>query len=153
MNFHHKWVQWIKGIFESSRISILVNGSPTREFSPNRGLRQGDPLSPLIFNLVGEVLSLLQNKAQSLGLFEGISLPGCKLKLSHLQFADDVLLFISGGEHSMVGIKRVLQCFQILSGLKINFNKSHLHDFHQNMDSISAWAKLLGCKEGGCSFK
>lgn len=153
MNFHHKWIKWIKGIFETTRISVLVNGAPTQEFSPNRGLRQGDPLSPLIFNLVGEVLSLLLNKAMSLGLFDGISLPGCKLKLSHLQFADDVLLFISGGDQSLLGIKRVLQCFQILSGMKINFNKSHLHGFRQNAAFISEWAELLGCQEGGSSFK
>lgn len=153
MNFHHKWVHWIKGIFNSSRISVLVNGAPTPEFSPNRGLRQGDPLSPLIFNLVREVLSLLLSKAASFGLFEGIALPGCRIKLLHLQFADDVLLFINGGENAMLDIKRVLQCFQVLSGLKINFNKSHLHGFSQNKAVISEWAKMLGCQEGGNSFK
>ena len=47
MNFDSQWCAWIKSILESSRISILVNGTPTREFTPSRGLRQGDPISPL----------------------------------------------------------------------------------------------------------
>ena len=46
MNFDHKWVDWISSIFKSSRISVMVNGSPSSEFSPTQGLRQGDPLSP-----------------------------------------------------------------------------------------------------------
>lgn len=64
MNFNKRWIDWISAIFRSSKILILVNGSPTDEFSPTRGLRQGDPLSPLLFNLVSEVFSKLLERAE-----------------------------------------------------------------------------------------
>lgn len=69
--FGGKWLSWIKECLTSSRISVLVNGSPTDEFSPQRGLSRGDPLSPFLFNLVVEGLNLLLSRAKQLGLIKG----------------------------------------------------------------------------------
>lgn len=74
MKFNSKWCSWIKSILGTTRISVLINGSPTNEFSLKRGLRQGDPLSPLLYNLVGEVLNSMLNCAAKKGLFKGIRL-------------------------------------------------------------------------------
>ena len=57
MDFNPRWIMWIEGCLASASISILVNGSPTKEFSPSRGLRQGDPLAPFLFNIVAEGLN------------------------------------------------------------------------------------------------
>lgn len=84
MNFDAKWLDWIKSLLSTSRISILVNGSPTKEFSPRRGLRQGDPLSPLLFNLVAEVLSSMLNEAANKGIFGGITLDKSSPPITHL---------------------------------------------------------------------
>nr|GEU49601.1 RNA-directed DNA polymerase, eukaryota [Tanacetum cinerariifolium] len=56
--FRDKWCKWIKCCLTSSRGSIIVNGSPTEEFQFGRGLKQGDPLSPLLFILIMESLHL-----------------------------------------------------------------------------------------------
>ncbi|XP_028118811.1 uncharacterized protein LOC114316349 [Camellia sinensis] len=58
----------------SARISVLVNGSPTDEFCPQRGLRQGDPLSPFLFNLVAEGLNVLLSRAYQLGIIKGVKI-------------------------------------------------------------------------------
>lgn len=69
--FGDKWINWLKCCVTSARISVLVNGSPTDEFSPQRGLRQGDPLSPFLFNIIAEGLNLLLERAKEIGLFKG----------------------------------------------------------------------------------
>lgn len=148
MNFDQKWLEWISAIFRSSKISILVNGTPSDEFTPTQGLRQGDPLSPLLFNLVGEVLAKLLERASELHIIKGISMPNCQITVTHLQFADDVILFLHPDINSVFGIKRVLQCFQIISGLKINFSKSALYGYGQSDESTRSWASCLGCEVG-----
>lgn len=145
MNFGSRWITWIKNIFQSSRISVLVNGAPTGEFHPSRGLRQGDPLSPLIFNLVGESLSSLINIGVKKNIFSGIYLKGGIDNFTHLQYADDVILFIRDEDSSVIGVKRILQCFQIISGMKVNFSKSKIYSFHATRDQIQSWTSYLCC--------
>ncbi|XP_028096117.1 uncharacterized protein LOC114296033 [Camellia sinensis] len=69
-----------------AKISILVNGSPTSEFKPQRGLRQGDPLSSFLFNIVVEGLNILLGRALQMGLIKGVAMPeGVAKKLEKIQ--------------------------------------------------------------------
>lgn len=63
LNFCGKLRGWIKACVETASASVLVNGSPTEEFSLKRGIRQGDPLSPFLFIIAAEGLGLLTQKA------------------------------------------------------------------------------------------
>ncbi|XP_071687382.1 uncharacterized protein [Rutidosis leptorrhynchoides] len=72
MKAHKKKRKWIMSCLSSASISILVNGSPTREFSMGRGVRQGDPLSPFLFILAAEGLNILTKAAVDRGLFKGV---------------------------------------------------------------------------------
>jgi len=63
IGFCGKWVQWIRACLESTTVSVLVNGSPTKEFKPIRGLRQGDPMAPFLFLIVAQGLSGLVKQA------------------------------------------------------------------------------------------
>lgn len=148
MNFDISWITWIKSLLSTSRISILVNGSPSKEFSPERGLRQGDPLSPLLFNLVAEVLGSMLREASNQGIFKGIAFGDSSIPLTHLQYADDTIIFVDDSVNSIRGVKSVLQCFQLLSGLKINFDKSEI--FAHKICSVNQveGAKILNCKVG-----
>ncbi|XP_058757958.1 uncharacterized protein LOC131631194 [Vicia villosa] len=68
MGFGSNWLRWMEGTIFSSDMSVLINGSITKDFKVEKGLRQGDPLSPFLFVLVTEVLTDLMNKAISIGM-------------------------------------------------------------------------------------
>ena len=72
MGFGSKWCNWIQTYLNSSSVSVLVNGSLTKEFKMKRGVRQGDPLAPFLFLLVAEGLNALVLAAKDKGLFEGV---------------------------------------------------------------------------------
>lgn len=69
------------------------DGSPTDEFSPSKGLRQGDPLSAFLFNIAAEGLNMLLVRAKEMGLINGASVGQLEFQITHLQFADDTILF------------------------------------------------------------
>jgi hypothetical protein len=71
MRFSVKWRRWIMECISSASASILVNGSPTNEFKFERGLRQGDPLSPFLFLLAAEGLNVMMKASVDAGLFRG----------------------------------------------------------------------------------
>jgi len=77
---------------ESSSISILVNGSPSKKFKSTRGLRQGDPIALFLFLIVAQGLSGLVNQATRKELFSGLKVGAKKVEVNILQFADDTLI-------------------------------------------------------------
>ena len=93
MAFPVLWRKWIKECVSIAKASVLVNGSPTNGFSLEKGLRQGDPLSPFLFLLAAEGLNIMMPAMVNANLFEGFAVGTTHpLVVSHLQFADDTLL-------------------------------------------------------------
>lgn len=84
MGFGRRWCQWIETWLKSSKTSVLANGSPTKEFSMERGIRQGDPLTPFLFFIVAEGLNLMLKEAVRNDIFQGIKVGQNKVCLSHL---------------------------------------------------------------------
>ena len=93
MGFHSTWIGWILECIKSVTYSVLVNREPKGNIIPTRGIRQGDPLSPYLFLLCSEVLNELLEHAVERNHIEGVSLCKSGLKISHLFFADDNLVF------------------------------------------------------------
>jgi len=89
MGFGEKWRRWIQECITKATILVVVNGKPTKPFRTRRGLRQGEPLSPLLFVLIAEVLNKMFQRAASNGLIRGIEVGRDKIPFTHLQFADD----------------------------------------------------------------
>ena len=124
MGFCSKWIQWMEGCLTSTSISVLVNGSPSAQFLPQKGLRQGDSLSLLLFNMVAEALSGMMSQAIEKGLFRGFLCGKNKVEISLLQYADDTIFFGEALMENVRAIKAMLKIFKLVSGLKINFAKS-----------------------------
>ena len=108
-----------------------MNGFPTTFFQASRGIRQGCPLSPLLFIMVIEGLSLLIKDAKRNGKIKGIKI-STKLFLTHLLFVDDVILFGLGSFEEWVAFNIILDTFCEASGMCININKSSF--LHNHLD-------------------
>ena len=81
----------MSGCLESGKASVIINGNPTKEFSMSKGVRQGDPLSPFLFIIAMEGLSVAMKIAMDKGIYEGIKFSQSNICLSHLFYADDAL--------------------------------------------------------------
>jgi hypothetical protein len=153
MDFPPLWRKWMKECVCTATASVLVNGSPTDEFPLERGLRQGDPLSPFLFLLAAEGLNVLMKSLVEANLFTGYSV-GCHdaTAVSHLQFADDTLLMGVKSWANVRALRVVLVLFERMSGLKVNFNKSMLVGVNITDSWLHEAASALNCKVGKVPF-
>jgi len=111
---------------QSTSLTLLWNGSKLPSFSLNRGLQQGDPLFPYLFVLNMEKLSWLINKKVSDKVWQPIHVSKNGPGISHLLFADDVLLFIKANKTQIRSLIDVLTSFCNALGLIVNFDKSRV---------------------------
>ena len=131
------------------RFSILINGSPKDFFGSSRGLRQGDPLSPLLFAIVMEALNRLLDGAVLAGHISGLTVgtrSNIPLMVTHLLFADNTLIFCDASASQVEYLREILASFEAVSRLHINLAKSELVPVGEvtNMGELVA---LLGCSQ------
>ncbi len=141
--FSTTWVGWIKAILHSTTVAVLLNGTPGCFFRCSRGLRQGDPLSPLLFILCIDVFYRMLNQVIYNSLLSPIRVD--EVCVHTLQFADDLLLFFNGSSTSARVIRTVLDAFSTVSGLKVNFTKSALIPINLPSAHFEGLANLFGC--------
>lgn len=123
LNFPPEFIHWISLCITTASFSVQVNGELAGYFNSARGLRQGCSLSPYLFVISMDVLSKMLDKAAGARKF-GYH-PRCKsLGLTHLSFADDLMILSDGKVRSIEGIVKVLDDFAKRSGLKISMEKS-----------------------------
>jgi hypothetical protein len=121
--FGSRWIKCMEDIFNSGTSKVLLNGVPGRTFHCKRGVRQGDPLSPLLFVLAADFLQSLLYRAKDDGL---INLPIARVGTDFpiVQYADDTLIIMEGSSPQLLELKQILHLFATTSGLKVNFSKS-----------------------------
>nr|XP_025638133.1 uncharacterized protein LOC112733407 [Arachis hypogaea] len=147
MGFGQRWRTWVMECVSTSSMSVLINGSLFKPFKMERGLRQGDPLSLFLFVLVVDVLHRLLEEAVRNGRLSPLLVGRDHIQLSHLQFADDTILFCPSEDETIKNYKRLLRCFELMSGLSINFEKSSLIPINCDEEWVRRMCNVLGCKQ------
>ena len=150
--FSQKWCQWVQRFTEGGNVNIKVNDQLGSYFQTKKGLRQGDPMSPILFNIVVDMLAILIARAKEEGQVEGVIPDLIEDGLSILQYADNTVIFMSHDIEKAVNMKLLLTTFEQLSGLKINFHKSEIFCFGEAKEYEEFYSQLFGCVVGNYPF-
>ncbi|KAL6189533.1 hypothetical protein ACLB2K_040921 [Fragaria x ananassa] len=150
--FSKIFTSWIITILKSARLSILINGSPHGFFSCSRGVRQGDPLSPLLFCLAEEALSRGLSMLLGSGRLKPISFPRTCTPPSHVLYADDLIVFCRGDKLSLSHLRRFFDRYSAVSGQYINETKSTFYLGAKSHHRQATIQRILGFRAGRFPF-
>eukprot|EP00253_Pinus_taeda_P034161 PITA_34161 len=125
LGFPYNFIKWTMSCISDVSYSVLLNGKATNFFTAERGLRQGCPLSPLLFLLIMEGLSRILSSARDRHLLTGIKIAD-DFYLTHLLFVDDILIFLNGSIGDTTTLQNAMLLFQQATGMKINEQKSSI---------------------------
>ena len=122
--FAAEWRQQVQSFVQGASVGVKVNDDIGHYFQTLKGLRQGDPMSPILFNIVADMLAILIARAKEDGQISGLIPHLVQGGVSILQYADDTVIFMENDLQKAANMKLILCLFEQLSGLKINFHKS-----------------------------
>nr|XP_016450017.1 PREDICTED: uncharacterized protein LOC107774877 [Nicotiana tabacum] len=150
--FPQKYIKWVMNCITTVHYFIAINGGVYGNIKGERGLRKGDPISPLLFVICMKYFTRIMGvvaKHQGFGYHTK-----CRsLKLNHLCFADDVLLFSKGDFQSVHLLLRGLKTFSNTTGLCTNATKSNIFSVNVNPQSLNELIEMTGYKKGSLPFR
>lgn len=126
LGFHSTWDSWIMFCVTTVKYSVLLNGQTHGFITPERGLRQGDPISPFLFVFCAEGLSFLLNQAASNGALQDIQFSPEETSVHHLFFADDSLFLFRADMAQCQVLQDILHKYGEATGQVINLANSSL---------------------------
>jgi len=144
--FDQRWISWISILLRSTNTRVLVNGVPARRFRHAKGLRQSDPVSPLLFVIAMDSLTSILRKATEQGVLSSFRGVSATQRLS--LYADDLALFLRPTTQDLTFVKDTFDIFGNASGLKINYGKSNAILIRHNVVDHQRVEAILHCKLG-----
>ena len=151
LGFGQIWRDIISGLLFSSSTQVLLNGIPGDNIAHRRGLRQGDPLSPMLFILIMDVLGHMISKAENEGLLQPLSRRSLHHRISI--YADDVVMFLRPEASDIAVTLGILNLFGEATGLKKNLQKSNVLPIRCGDAELAAVQNLLPCALTDFPFK
>lgn len=148
---HEPSVGSVRCIFSSGKSSVILNGTSGRQFSCKHGVRQDDPLSPLIFVLAADLLQAAINDAFRAGRIQ-LPIPSGEYEYPVIQYADDMIVFMLADIVQTNQMKQILINYATSAGLRINFKQSTLIPINLENDDPQVFASLFGCIIGWMPF-
>ena len=124
--FSPTWCEWISKVISRVSVAVKVNDNIDHYFQTRKGVRQGDPLSPILFNIVVDMLAILISRAKEADHIRGIVPHLVDEGLLVLRYVDDTIIFMDNELERAKNMKLLFCAFEQLSRLKINFHKSEL---------------------------
>ncbi|KAG8060373.1 hypothetical protein GUJ93_ZPchr0002g26796 [Zizania palustris] len=146
--YPHRWNDWIMRVVMGGKVCIRMNDKVGPYFNTCRGLRQGDPLSPLLFDIAADALSFMVSKAVQGGLIAGLGGDNITGGVPILQYADDTIFLLQNDLVHAKNLKFILCLFEHMSGLKVNFHKSEVFCVGMNLERSRNFCQVLTCKMG-----
>ena len=134
-------------------MSVKLNDQMCPYFRSYKGVRQGDPLSPILFNFVADYLTRMIRFSQHNGLLTGLAENIIPHGVAVLQYADDTIIYLKENIENARNMKLVLYIYELMSGLKINFSKSEVILINGDNDLCSQYAELFNCQVGAFPIK
>lgn len=152
LRLSHLLRSWLKACICKTSFMVGYNETVNGYFKEKRGLRQGDPLSPYLFVIAMNYLSLMLNQAAETNKLKYH--PKCNsLRLTHLSFADDLLIFIDGSIESVQCVLEVLREFELRSGLAVSFQKTSFYSSGLSDQENDVIKVSTGMSQGELPFR
>lgn len=149
--FGQRWMDLLAIMLSSSTSRVLLNGIPGTPFSHRQGLRQGNPLSPMLFILAMEPLQRMFAKATEEGILSQIKRKAVGIRTS--MYADDAALFLNPRRHEVAATQRILRRFGDISGLMVNLEKCVAYKIKCNDTDHAQTLVDFGGSEGSLPCK
>jgi hypothetical protein len=138
------WIDWVSALLSTANSKVLFNGIPGERICHVRGLHQGDPLSPMLFLLVMEILSALIRKVDDWALREPLRARSIQHRAP--LYADDLILFVSPSSRGLHLTKSLLSLFEWASGLGYNFAKCQMAPIRCGDDHLALASTEFPCQ-------
>lgn len=145
--FGNKWISLMKGCVIEPFFSMSVNGTSKGFFKFIRGLRQGDPLSPFLFSLVADGLTVILKIVEEKALLEGSIIGHDRIMVSHSNWKMITIFFLKADRDNTSKME-LCMIFQAIFGLKVNLSKSCMVGIHVEGNRFSSLADVMGCNVG-----